>query len=118
MEYNNFNSGRCNICFYLRISKDNHLKLCANCKLVSYCSVEHQKLDWDSHKKFCKAIKLYLETKSKQNIYETDDEKSDILKCKQSVKKSMQEAVFFVTNYLKTPYLSPWQSLVSFYFGQ
>lgn len=31
-------------------------KLCSNCKSLSYCSREHQKLDWKSHKALCKAI--------------------------------------------------------------
>jgi len=45
----------CNICK----SKEN-LKLCSKCHSVSYCSVEHQKEDWQKHKKNCKEMfKIY-----------------------------------------------------------
>lgn len=29
-------------------------KICSGCKKVSYCSVEHQKKDWKSHKSSCR----------------------------------------------------------------
>ncbi|KAL0961473.1 hypothetical protein HGRIS_006417 [Hohenbuehelia grisea] len=28
-------------------------RLCSKCKLVKYCSVEHQRLDWDEHRRVC-----------------------------------------------------------------
>lgn len=28
-------------------------KKCSKCRLVSYCSAEHQKLDWEEHKRIC-----------------------------------------------------------------
>jgi MYND finger protein len=30
-------------------------RLCTRCRLVAYCSTEHQKLDWKSHKPACKS---------------------------------------------------------------
>jgi len=32
------------------------LKTCTQCKVVKYCSREHQKADWPSHKAWCKAF--------------------------------------------------------------
>jgi hypothetical protein len=29
------------------------LKRCSRCKKVSYCSIDHQKKDWTTHKKTC-----------------------------------------------------------------
>jgi hypothetical protein len=28
-------------------------QLCSKCKLVKYCSSEHQKKDWDEHRRVC-----------------------------------------------------------------
>lgn len=33
-----------------------NLKVCAKCKTVAYCSKEHQKQDWKSHKELCKKL--------------------------------------------------------------
>lgn len=35
--------------------KDN-LQMCAGCRKVHYCSVEHQKANWPTHKRECKAM--------------------------------------------------------------
>lgn len=32
-------------------------KLCSKCKLVKYCSPDHQKNDWDEHRRVCVKIK-------------------------------------------------------------
>jgi len=29
------------------------VRLCGRCKIVCYCSVEHQKSDWANHKRYC-----------------------------------------------------------------
>jgi hypothetical protein len=31
-------------------------QICSKCRLVKYCSPEHQKLDWDEHRRVCKAM--------------------------------------------------------------
>ena len=43
--------GKCNECGAAASKK------CAGCGSVYYCSIEHQKADWTSHKPFCKLHK-------------------------------------------------------------
>ena len=38
------------------VQHDLGMKKCSQCKLVSYCSVEHQKADWKVHKQYCKSL--------------------------------------------------------------
>jgi hypothetical protein len=33
------------------------LSACSGCKMVCYCSIEHQKADWSNHKNDCKVFK-------------------------------------------------------------
>lgn len=47
------------VCQFCKNAASN-LKMCENCKTVSYCSKKHQKLDLVKHKSFCKVI-TYLE---------------------------------------------------------
>jgi hypothetical protein len=37
------------------------IKLCGNCKLISYCSVECQRIDWKKHKNTCKKCSVCYE---------------------------------------------------------
>ena len=32
------------------------LSRCANCRMIKYCSKEHQKMDWPIHKTICKRL--------------------------------------------------------------
>lgn len=45
----------CIICF-ANDHQPTELKQCTSCKLVSYCGPEHQKYDWNYHKRFCRGI--------------------------------------------------------------
>lgn len=57
------------VCFVCR-KPSSMLKQCANCKLISYCSVTHQKNHWKEHKQFCKVIQTLLTQTNKTHIYE------------------------------------------------
>jgi hypothetical protein len=43
---------KCEVC-----SKEAGLQLCTGCKIVNYCSKDHQTSHWNSHKKVCKDIR-------------------------------------------------------------
>ncbi|KAH1013555.1 hypothetical protein HUJ04_002534 [Dendroctonus ponderosae] len=43
-------------CFSCKTRLMHPIKRCAQCKVVAYCSKEHQLLEWDSHKALCKVI--------------------------------------------------------------
>lgn len=44
----------CHVC--KRFSEDVCLKRCAACKMIAYCSQQHQKQHWPQHKHLCRAI--------------------------------------------------------------
>ncbi|CAL4161971.1 unnamed protein product, partial [Meganyctiphanes norvegica] len=52
---------------------EERLKICAGCRLVSYCSKNCQKRDWSAHKGFCKVAKAQSEPG--KNIYSSANEK-------------------------------------------
>ncbi|XP_054744803.1 uncharacterized protein LOC129249162 [Anastrepha obliqua] len=71
LSYNICSSRYCNICILLEIEmqakgtpmkRPKHIKLfkCSGCKLVLYCSEEHQRIDWQMHRNFCRAISLIM----------------------------------------------------------
>ncbi len=47
------NAPRCKICSKTLAADGTALMQCSQCKNVYYCSKEHQKQDWKSHKKYC-----------------------------------------------------------------
>ncbi|TGZ37642.1 uncharacterized protein [Temnothorax longispinosus] len=49
-----FYATMCHVC--KRFGDGVSLKRCSNCKMISYCSKEHQKQHWKQHKPLCKAI--------------------------------------------------------------
>eukprot|EP01040_Poterioochromonas_malhamensis_P003006 gene3006-3193_t len=51
------NAPRCNVCEKPFTLDGTALMQCSQCKNVYYCSKEHQKQDWKSHKKYCIAHK-------------------------------------------------------------
>lgn len=47
-----FHNNICHVCK----TRSEQLKVCGNCKTLAYCSKEHQKQDWKTHKDICKVI--------------------------------------------------------------
>ena len=45
----------CEFCGVTKLAKD--LKLCSQCKIVSYCSAVCQRMDWKEHKQYCKIFR-------------------------------------------------------------
>ncbi|XP_036321753.1 uncharacterized protein LOC118735870 [Rhagoletis pomonella] len=68
LAYDMCSSRCCNICLLLEVEKQSKgaspskepmpqkLHKCSGCQLVMYCSQEHQRMDWQLHRGFCRAI--------------------------------------------------------------
>ncbi|KAF5291874.1 hypothetical protein FQA39_LY14211 [Lamprigera yunnana] len=67
------------------------LQRCSSCKTVGYCSKDHQKLDWRTHKGTCKAIALTtIEPKSNCDFKEWENYRLNIqLKWKTILKREL-----------------------------
>jgi hypothetical protein len=52
----------CNSCKRGDLTNNTKLHACQSCRVVKYCSREHQKADWPHHKKWCKAFKKVRES--------------------------------------------------------
>lgn len=70
----NFIPGRCNVCVLQHRLPffDEHMPLelrtCSGCRLIAYCSVEHQSQDRAAHREFCKAVGDILRSDSLQHL--------------------------------------------------
>ncbi|XP_043460922.1 uncharacterized protein LOC122497712 [Leptopilina heterotoma] len=51
-----FYPNKCHVCHRLD-NKENPLKRCSSCQLMTYCGRDHQLKDWKMHKDFCKILK-------------------------------------------------------------
>ncbi|XP_071649767.1 putative protein MSS51 homolog, mitochondrial [Temnothorax longispinosus] len=72
-DYNKFfYATMCHVC--KRFDVGVQLKLCSNCKMISYCGKEHQKQHWKQHKPLCKAIQDVLQNYSMDYCGGTTDE--------------------------------------------
>jgi len=58
----------CHVCKSLA-SSSSSLKKCSNCKMISYCSKEHQKENWAAHKDLCKVISKICKQNSMTNLF-------------------------------------------------
>jgi len=59
----------CHVCKSLA-SSSSSLKKCSNCKMISYCSKEHQKENWAAHKDLCKVISKICKQNGMTNLFE------------------------------------------------
>ena len=83
----------CKICF--SHDSESPLNCCEGCRMVWYCSKDHQEQDWRQHKRFCKEISYFLETTKKSNIFDAIFE----LKFKPT---TFEEAKWFICDYMLT----------------
>jgi MYND finger. len=58
----------CHVCKSL-VSSSSSLKKCSNCKMISYCSKEHQKEHWPAHKDLCKVISKICKQNCMTNLF-------------------------------------------------
>lgn len=58
----------CHMCKSLA-SSSSSLKKCSNCKMISYCSKEHQKENWAAHKDLCKVISKICKQNGMTNLF-------------------------------------------------
>ncbi|EDQ91561.1 uncharacterized protein MONBRDRAFT_6441 [Monosiga brevicollis MX1] len=80
--------------------KVERLRVCANCKSISYCSVAHQRADWPFHKKICKAKcsiydekALVAQAERAQNVDEWCRSRVAIINGLQMIQDIMQETL-------------------------
>lgn len=55
----------CTICQFCKEALDNGRSLCPTCQMVSYCTDEHCKSDWNNHKDLCGAIQEIAKKRGK-----------------------------------------------------
>ncbi|XP_043270720.1 uncharacterized protein [Venturia canescens] len=55
-----------NACHVCQVYGKDKVKRCANCKLIAYCSQEHQKKHWPQHKELCRGLRFWGKI---ENIY-------------------------------------------------
>ncbi|PSN41770.1 hypothetical protein C0J52_08859 [Blattella germanica] len=60
----------CHVCKCTENGENQTLKRCGGCKLVSYCSTNHQKIHWPIHRKLCKCIQSYLRAERAHNLFQ------------------------------------------------
>ncbi|KAL1124084.1 hypothetical protein AAG570_001854 [Ranatra chinensis] len=69
MQVDAFYSTTCNECKRI-FSTEVPARRCSGCKLVSYCSRDHQKLNWSRHKELCRRAQLVLSQTGKENVFQ------------------------------------------------
>lgn len=74
---NNYNmffyATMCHVC--KQFGEDVRLQRCASCRMIAYCSQQHQKQHWPEHKHLCKAVRDVLKNYQKKfcNITSKED---------------------------------------------
>uniref|UniRef100_A0A182P683 MYND-type domain-containing protein n=1 Tax=Anopheles epiroticus TaxID=199890 RepID=A0A182P683_9DIPT len=73
-EYRNFHPNKCNVCFQQSSTKPSTsttgapLQPCRKCKLIKYCSKNHQLYDAPTHKPFCMAVQSILQKSGTDHV--------------------------------------------------
>jgi splicing suppressor protein 51 len=68
IQRNIFLTDVCHVC-KSSASSSSSLKKCSNCKMISYCSKDHQKEHWVAHKDLCKAISKICTQNRMTNLF-------------------------------------------------
>ncbi|XP_043237867.1 microtubule-associated protein futsch-like [Amphibalanus amphitrite] len=63
-----FTAHACHVCKRLH-TKQHRLKSCGSCRLVAYCSAEHQRAHWPMHRALCKVITRRVRYLGTDHIY-------------------------------------------------
>ncbi|XP_014223967.1 uncharacterized protein LOC106650470 [Trichogramma pretiosum] len=63
-----FYANACHVC--KSSGNETQLKKCSNCKMISYCSKEHQKQHWLQHKNLCRVLAELMDETDKSNPLE------------------------------------------------
>ncbi|XP_037092528.1 uncharacterized protein LOC119112445 [Pollicipes pollicipes] len=63
-----FQAHACHVCKRLH-TKQHRLKSCGNCRLVAYCSAEHQRAHWPLHRALCKVITKRMRHLGTDHLY-------------------------------------------------
>ena len=67
-------STACHVCKCIDTFADRRLKRCGGCKMVSYCSTQHQKIHWPIHRNICKCINSILKAQQKLHLFQVNME--------------------------------------------
>ena len=57
------------VCHVCKRSRDVDLKRCMGCKMISYCCVDHQKINWPAHKSLCRCIQFITKQQMIKSLY-------------------------------------------------
>ncbi|OXU17828.1 hypothetical protein TSAR_010272 [Trichomalopsis sarcophagae] len=63
-----FYANTCHVC--KSSGNESPIRKCSNCKMISYCSKEHQKQHWLQHKNICRVLSEMLDEHDKSNLLE------------------------------------------------
>ncbi|XP_051157748.1 uncharacterized protein LOC127279444 [Leptopilina boulardi] len=101
-----FYPNKCHVCHRLD-NKENPLKRCSSCQLMTYCGREHQVKDWKMHKDFCKILKEYNGPEMFNSLKELQDpvNASNDMKFRLLRQRVMQKKLIFgqLVNKLNRP---------------
>ncbi|XP_058126426.1 uncharacterized protein LOC131293367 [Anopheles ziemanni] len=107
--YNNFNTNRCNNCFRVNCTKPSTKTkiVCPHCKLIKYCSVEHQVFDWNIHQPFCQAVASVMKATNAEHILGCAeailDKRVDERDRKRQLQRKIDCAIFLAGKVLNRP---------------
>ncbi|XP_071556482.1 uncharacterized protein [Temnothorax nylanderi] len=67
-----FYATMCHVC--KRFGDSVRLKRCGSCRMIAYCSQEHQKQHWKQHKPLCKVIQKVLQEYDFNDLYKDSED--------------------------------------------